>query len=97
LDLHDRLARAEFIDPRAHDLLGPLDGVGAIGHGTFRRVHFEGQMNPALQIEPEIDRHAANRGVLHATGRRVAHPLGDIGGDQLPHREHEHRADGKES
>ena len=48
LDLHDRLARAEFIDPRPHHLLGPLDGVGAVGHGTLRRVHLEGQMNPSL-------------------------------------------------
>src|SRR5438876_1000950 len=75
LDLHDRLAGTELIDPRAHHLLGALDGIGAVGDGALRLVDFEGQMNTALQIEAEVDGHATDRGVLHATGRRVAYPL----------------------
>jgi len=97
LNLDDGLARAELVDPRAHHLLSALDGVGAVGDGALRLVHFERQVNTALQIEPEIDRHAPDRGVLHATRRRVAHPLGDVGRDQLPHRERQQPADGDES
>jgi len=61
------------VDPRAHHLFGELDGGGTVGHGTLRLVHLERQMNTALQIEPEIDGDAPDRGVLHAPGRRVAH------------------------
>src|SRR3989449_1649409 len=97
LDLHDGLGRAELVDPRAYHLLGELDGGGTVGHGTLRLVHFERQMNPALQIEPEIDGDAPDRGVLHAPGRRVAHPLRDVGGNQLPHRDRQEYADGDQA
>src|SRR3989441_7754716 len=97
LDLHDGLAGAELVDPCPHHFLGALNGVGAVGHGPLRLVDFERQVNPALEIEAKIDRHAPDRGVLHTTGHRVAHPLGDVAGDQLPHRQHEKRADGEQS
>src|SRR2546425_11130694 len=76
--------RAELVDAAAHDPLRPLDRIGAIGHGPLTLIHFEREVDSALQVEPEVDRDASHGRVLHAAGRDVTHPLGDVLREQEP-------------
>ena len=75
LNLHHGLLRAELVHAGADNALRALDRVGAIGDRSLRLVHLEREVNAALQIEPQVDRHPAHDRVLHRAGRRVADAL----------------------
>src|SRR5439155_10854941 len=75
LDLHHGLLRAELVHAGADHAFGALDGVGAIGHRAFGLVDLERQVNAALEVEPQVDRHAPHRRVLHGAARGIADAL----------------------
>ena len=65
--LHHRLHGTELVDARAHHALGAADGVGAVGDDAARLIELEREVNAAPQVEPQLDRHAAEGGVAHLT------------------------------
>src|SRR5438093_3226983 len=83
-DLHHRLGGAELVDAAPHHPLRPLDRIGAVGDGPLALVHFQREVDTALEVEPEVDGNAAHGRVLHAAARGVTHPLGDVLREEEP-------------
>src|SRR6266702_4924787 len=93
LDLHHGFLGTELVHARADDALRALDRVGAVGHRTLGLVHLERQVNAAAEVEPQVDRHAPHRRVLHGAGRDVAYAHFRVARHQGHDAQNDERAD----
>src|SRR5437763_852605 len=76
---------------------GAPDRVGRVRHRSLRLIDLEGEVNPPLQIEAEVDGDAPHGRVFHAAGRGIAHPLRGVRRDQRPNAQDQEDADRDEA
>lgn len=79
--LHQGLRHAEFVNARADDAQGALQRVPRVCHLAAALVHFQRQVNAALEVQSFLDGDAVHDGVPHsAIG--AAGPDGFLAGPQ---------------